>query len=199
MVYNFSDFFQFLDRIGVLYVLVPFFLIFTIVFAILQKTNILGEHKKNLNVILSLILALAVVIPHVTGAYPPGGDVVNIINGALPGVSLVLVLIICTLLLLGIFGIDLKWMPFPGGILSLVAALVVIAIFGYSAGWWWGGGLPSTLSWLDDPDVQALVLIILVFAIVIGYITREPGDKEAAKTQKNFMESFGRMFGGGEK
>jgi len=71
-------------------------LVFTIVFATLQKTKILGEDenkkpRKNFNAVIALVMGLAVVIPHVIGSYPPDGDVVNIINNALPNVSVVLV------------------------------------------------------------------------------------------------------------
>jgi hypothetical protein len=31
--------------------------------------------------------------------------------------------------------------------------------------------------WLNDPDVQALVVIILVFGIIIWFVTAEPGKK----------------------
>jgi hypothetical protein len=79
-----------LEQLGLLDVLLPFLLIFTITFAVLQKSRILGEDSKRFNTIVSLVLALAVVIPHVTN---PGGpaDVVVIINAALPNVSLLMI------------------------------------------------------------------------------------------------------------
>ena len=42
-----------LDNVGVADILVPFFLVFTIVFAVLQKTRIFGHEmdKKNINVV----------------------------------------------------------------------------------------------------------------------------------------------------
>ena len=40
-----------LEQIGLTDVLLPFFLIFTLVFAILQKTELLGHDKKNFNVV----------------------------------------------------------------------------------------------------------------------------------------------------
>ena len=44
-------FIQTLESWGLTDVLLPFLLVFTIIFAILQKSNILGEGKKNFNVI----------------------------------------------------------------------------------------------------------------------------------------------------
>ena len=73
---TFPDMVRVLERLGVLDVLVPFLLIFTIIYAILLKTKILGE-KKEFNIIIALVFAMAVIIPHVMNWYPPGGDVVT--------------------------------------------------------------------------------------------------------------------------
>jgi hypothetical protein len=99
-----------LQEIGIVDIILPFILIFTIVFAILQKTKILGvddagKVRKNYNIIVALVMGLGVVIPHVTGSYPsPESDIVNIINQALPNVSVVLVAVIMMMLLIGVFG-----------------------------------------------------------------------------------------------
>jgi len=75
-------------------------LIFTLVFAVLEKSKILGEEKRNLNSAIALIMALIVVIPHLTGNLPAGYDPVLVINSALPSVSLVVVAIV--LIIIGI-------------------------------------------------------------------------------------------------
>jgi amino acid transporter len=81
-----------LENLGVVDVILPFILVFVIVFAVLQKTKILGENKegkpmKNFNSVIALVMGLAVVIPHVMGSYPdPNMDIVNIINIALPNI-----------------------------------------------------------------------------------------------------------------
>ena len=77
MVYDFSELVYFIEDFRVMDVLLPFLLIFTIVFAILQKTKIMGKERKNYNVVIALVVALSVVIPHVTGSYPAGIDVVE--------------------------------------------------------------------------------------------------------------------------
>ncbi len=70
--FEFNQFFMTLDRIGFVDILLPFLLIFTIIFAVLEKTKILGEGKKNMNVGIALIFALITVIPHATGNFPAG-------------------------------------------------------------------------------------------------------------------------------
>ena len=75
-----------LESYGFRDVLLPFFLIFTILYATLSYSRMFGE-KKPVNVMISLIVGLLVVIPHVTNTYPPGMDVVDIINQAIPQVN----------------------------------------------------------------------------------------------------------------
>jgi hypothetical protein len=187
MYMNFTDFINQLVNMGVADVLLPFMLIFTVVFAVFQKASILGKDKKNMNVVIALVLALAVIIPHVTGSYPAGSDVVNIINQALPNVSLVVVAILMVLLLAGVFG----W-EFAGGSLSGFVAIfcvgIVIYIFGAAAGWWSRGAL----SWLNiDASTQALLIVIAVFGIIIWFVT-STGEKKSQGA--NIMHQFGELF-----
>jgi len=103
MANAFEDFFVSLDRVGFVDVFLPFLLIFTVIFAILEKTKILGEGKKNMNSGIAIIFALLVVVPHVTGNFPAGYDPVQIINAALPTISLLVVAIISLMILIGVF------------------------------------------------------------------------------------------------
>lgn len=191
---DFTELMRTLEYWGLTDALLPFLLIFTIIFAVLQKTHILGEGRKNFNVVVALVIALSVVIPHVTNSYPADADVVEIMNNALPNVSIVLVAIIMVLILIGLLGGEARWM---GGSLSgwiaIISFLIVIFIFGRSAGWF--ETLPRWLWWLDDPNTQALVIIILIFGIIIWFITKE--DK-AEKTGflKRAMEDLGDFFKG---
>ena len=88
---NFTELFQIMESWGMLDVLLPFLLIFTVVFAVLQKAKIFGEDSKRFNVIIALVLGMVVVIPHIMGNYPEGQDAVLIINKLLPNVALVLI------------------------------------------------------------------------------------------------------------
>ncbi len=156
-----------LESWGLTDAILPFILIFTVIFAILQKAKIFGAESKKYNVVFSLVVALLVVIPHITGRYPPGADVVEIMNSAIPSISVLIIAVIMFLVLAGIF-----FEPTGGGWVSglvlLMSIVAVIWIFGKAAGWWFG--MPF---WLNDPDVQALVVIILVFGIIIWFVTSE--------------------------
>ena len=159
-----------LELWGLSDVVLPFILIFTIVFAIMQKVKPLGEESgrnKPFNVVIALVLAFSVVIPHVLGYYPPGGDIVNIINSALPQVSIVLVAILMVLLIVGLFGGKPTWGSALSGWLAFFAFILVVFIFGRAAGWF--VYLPNWLYWLDNPDTQAMLIVIAVFAIIIYF------------------------------
>jgi hypothetical protein len=182
-----------LENLGITDVLLPFLLIFTLVFAVLQKSKILGMDKdghphKKFNVTISLIMALGVVIPHITNSYPYNADVVDIINRALPNVSLVVVAIVMFMLLVGIWGKELNvagsalsvWVT----ILSIIAILVIFAV---AAGWM--GDMPYWLRFLEDPETQALVIIIIVFGLIIKFITGEERTEEDRRRRKEALRN----------
>ncbi len=176
MALDFQQAFLTLDNMGVTEILLPFLLVFTLVFAVFQKMKILGDPEKTgkkFNVIIALAVAFAVVMPHLTGRGP---DVIPIINNSLPSVGAVAVAIIMALFMLGMFGLDLAKGGFTG-VLGALAILTVAYIFAVSAGWF---EQSSALSFLFDSDTQALIVIILVFAIIIGVVTsdaKKPGEK----------------------
>jgi len=170
--------------------LVPFLLVFTIVYAVLQKTKILGDGRKNYNVIIALVMGLAVVVPHFTGMYT-SFDPVYVINSSLPQVSIILVAIVMVLLIIGVFGneFDIAGTSLAGWV-ALVAIIIVALIFGSSVGWF---SLPMWLGFLAiNPDLQALIVMILIFAVIIWFITKEPKDKAKKSALGSVFEDFGK-------
>ena len=193
--FQFQGLFRSLERVGLVDVLLPFLLIFTIIFAVLEKTKILGEEKRNMNVAISIIFALIVVVPHVTGNFPAGYDPVAILNSALPSVSLVVVAVIALMILLGVFAHDrlMLGVTAPGWI-GLFSVVAVVYIFGSSAGWWG----PNFIDWLDTSfgsDVVAVVIMILIFGIIIAFVTGG-GEREKVGALNRVGIDLGKLFGG---
>jgi hypothetical protein len=185
-LYEWEYLMQFIDGFAIL----PFLLIFTIIFAVLQKIKILGEGKKKFNVIIALVIALSVIIPHLTGSYPYGYDVVDLINIIIPQISLVAVTFVMLLLLTGIFAP--RWVSKSiAGILAMISFVAVLVIFGGALEWWESGWLYGYFG----EETISLVLIILVFGIIIWFITREPTDPASAITRK--AKELFEWFGGG--
>ncbi len=181
-----------LENYGLLDAAIPFILIFAVVFTVSKRVKILGENK-SVHMLLALCLALLVIIPHITGKYPPGQDVVSIINNALPNVSLVIVIIVAGLILAGLFLGD-NQSALKGGIFPLLAVGIIVYIFGMSAGWW---NSFTGLNFLSNPDVQAVTIIVLVFALVIFMITSDNPMDSATRGATGFMNFFRGLGGGG--
>lgn len=154
---------------GVMDFFLPFILVFTIVYATLAKIKILGEGRKQFNVIVALVLALLFVVPHILGTYPLGYDPVAVMNAALPSISLVSVAAIMVLLLMGIFGTKFAAAAIP--LVALVALGFVVYIFGAALNLWTGPY--DVFSWWT-PELSELLIVILVFGLVIWLIVKEP-------------------------
>src|SRR3989344_5978325 len=93
---------NFCKEFGLFDVVLPFLLVFAIIFAILEKTRILGTEKidkedvprRNLNTIVAFVIGMLVIATN---------KIVTAINQALPNVVLLAVFIICFLMLIGSF------------------------------------------------------------------------------------------------
>jgi hypothetical protein len=156
--------------------ILPFLLVFTLVFSVLEKTKILGEGKKQFNVVVSLVLATAFVVPSITGQYAYQNDPVRILNDALPGVSLVAVAILMVLLTVGVFGktIDVSKNN-VGGVFLFISIAAVATIFGIAAGWF--RDVPYWLSFLTNTYNQTLIVSLLVMGGLIYFIVRDPNQQ----------------------
>ena len=192
--FQLEEFVRILDSWGLTDVMLPFLLIFVVIFAILQKSNILGEGKRKYNLVFSLVVGMLVVVPHVTGRYPAGKDIVEIMNNSLPQVALISVAIIMVLILIGLFGGEAKWMgSYLSGWIAIVAFIIVLVIFGGSAGWW------GNWSWFNNffgQQTIAIIVMILVFAIIVWWITGVDGDgdSEAGYSLKKIGDAVGDLF-----
>ena len=193
--YNLQDFFRAAERWGLTDVILPFLLIFIIYFAILEKSKVLGNDKKNLNIGVSLVIGLTVIIPHIMGYYPPGSDVVDIMNKALPSVSIVVVAIIMLLVLLGIFGGDANMMGIKmGNWVAVIALVIIIWIFGGAAGWW--GQRAGMWNRFFGSDIVAIIIILLVFGLIIAFVTGEGDDDKQKGYMSRLSDDLKGIFGG---
>ena len=143
----------------------------------------------------ALVAGLIPVFNHVL--YPNSNtDIVPMINNAFPQISLILVAIVGLLLILGLFGMQVKGAPgWFANVIIFGAIIAVVVIFGSSAGlgWW---NLPYwARSWLNAETIS-IIVAILIFAIVVGYITGDDKDKkERDLRSREFRENPGKSFG----
>ncbi len=171
---------QILEGFGLTDVLLPFLLIFTISFVVLLRSGILAskpgaeqgdESGRKPSLIVALVMALGTVIPHVMGWYPSDYNVVMIINMSLPSVALWMVAIVMGLLLIGTVthGSFDPFAAIKGSWAVGIAAVVVGYIFMSSAGFF------NVPNFLNDPDLQAVILILAVFGGVVALIGWDGG------------------------
>lgn len=92
--------FTFLERLGLVDVLLPFVLIFVIAYGIFDRTQVLGKNNKNANVIVAMVLGFLVV-----GVI----NYVNILNDIVRIFGLLAIMAVCFALIYGLFGKDLQF------------------------------------------------------------------------------------------
>lgn len=178
---------EFLESFGFFDVVLPFLFVFVLLFAILEKTKILGVEgekklpKKNLNAMVSFAIALFVVA---------ATNIVDIIRQSLPMVVLVLVIIISFLLLAGSFmgSKEFSFEQSPGwkGFLTAVMFLAVIMIFmsliKTDAGVSW---LMVFFTYIKDNLWKGPVISSIIFlAVIVGVIYFVVGGKGKPKKEE---------------
>ena len=178
---GFRNVIDFLVSVGVYDVILPFLLVFTIIFAILEKTKILGVDKdkdgreytkKNLNAVFAFVSAFLVVA---------SVRLVGAINEIIANVVLLVLLGICFLMLVGVFYGDKeftlenhkKWLAF----FIIIMFTSIVAIFLNALGW-----LQFIFALFTNFDIE-IVGSILFFLIIIGFIlliTWDTGPKKSS-------------------
>ena len=181
---------QFLDRLGVYEILLPFLLIFTLVYAILEKTKVFGTEtineveypKKNLNSMFAFVTSFFVVA---------SSRLVATINEAIANMVILLLLGICFLLLAGVFHTGKEEYELAKGyrnIFMIIMFVGILAIFLHAiktktgTPWLyfaWG----FLLNNYDAPAFGALILTaMLVFMMM--WITRSPKEEESKEKEE---------------
>jgi len=184
---------EFLRDFGLFEVVLPFLLVFTITFAVLEKTKILGTVKvhgtedtipnKNLNSMVSFVIALLVVAT---------ANIVRAINESLPNIILLLVASISFLILIGVFVKDEldftkehptwnKWfivLMFIGVILIFLNAIYMgiageeVSVLEYAIGW-------TINNWSGTIFGAIIILIVVIVAIIL--VTSTPKSHKGKK------------------
>src|SRR3989344_2696117 len=166
---------DFLGKLGVYDVILPFLLVFTIVFAILEKTKILGTEKigdkevtkKNLNSMVALSIAFLVIA---------STRLVAVVNEVMANVVLLLILAICFLMLVGVFfgSKEFTLEKYPGWIrfFMIMMFLGIVLIFLNALDW-----LKYLLELISNWNAEWAVTIIFMIIILgfMWYIVKDQG------------------------
>lgn len=135
--------------------LLPFLLVFVVVFAILQKSKILGDGKAQIDAMVALVIGLLLI-----GVSGPRDVIVGIMPWMAVGVAVILVFLILYGFVAGDLSSAPDWMKITFGVL---AGLFTLAVVLYVSGL--GNIILGWLSWSESSDVWMNVLMI---ALVLG-------------------------------
>jgi len=172
------------ESLGVMDFLLPFIIVFTIMYAVLLTMPLFKDNKK-FSIVLAMAFGLLFVVPHITGDYPLGVDPVEIMNNSLPQIALVAIASVMMLILLGVFGSDLSENAAP--FVLLIAVGFTVFIFGSALGLW--NGPYNYLSWWDS-NLTELLIIIVFFGGIVWFITGDDEKKNNGPGAYDFLKGL---------
>lgn len=152
-------------------VILPFVLVFTLIYAILEKSKILGEDKHQINSIISLVLGLILIgVPSAMG----------VITDIVPIIAVLAVIILVFMLILGFVGLTGKEGTPNKGLkitIGIISGLVLIVAVVWSTGW-----LEKIMSAAKEPQAspiwQAAIFIIIIIAVMSVALTGKSKEGE---------------------
>lgn len=137
--------------------ILPFLLVFVLIFAILQKTKILGEGKAQIDALVSLAIGLVLI-----GVPSARGMVVGIMPWLAVGAAVILVFMILYGFVAGDLSTGPTWMKIVFGIL---AGVFIIGVIVYVGGLW-----PIISGWLSGSSGSEIWMNIILIVIIGGAI-----------------------------
>jgi hypothetical protein len=179
---------EFFDKIGVYDVILPFLLVFTIVFAILEKTKVFGTEKvgeqdlskKNLNSMAAFVIAFIVIA---------SSKIVAVITKISSHVVVLLLLSVFFLLLVGSFFkegeatfLEGKWKYLFMLIMFIGIVLIFLnAIENDSGESWLSWGWDQVTNNWSSNAVASIILLVVIIAFMV-YVVRGP--ESSSKKEK---------------
>lgn len=176
---QFQQAFRLMQQWGLIDVILPFALIFSILYSILINLGPDTWVKDNKKVagIIAGSMTLLMIMPHVVSPSP--NDMVSVINRSLPEIGLILVASVLVMIMTGVVGqVDQSWikwsLPYLG--IFLIGVIFYRALFPYQS--------PAFLNFISDPSLQALLIVLLVFGLVVYLVVGSSDDTEEEKKKK---------------
>lgn len=186
MANAFRNVIEFFGEIGLYDVVLPFLLVFTIVFAIFEKTRILGTEeidgkpypRKNLNAMSAFVIAFFVIA---------SSELVEIIAEVSSNVVVLLMASVLFLLLVGSFFKEEKegfWLKQKGWqvFFMIIMFIGIVLIFLNALGWlddFWG-----FLSQGSGGNAVGSIILIIIIVLFMIYIVKEPEGGKSSSGKK---------------
>ena len=179
--YSLYDTLQLWQDIGIYDLVLPFLLVFTLVFAVLQKIHLFGKEAKKMNVVIAFVLALL---------FLQNPYLLFLTQRFLPNISFFLIIFLMFLLLIGIFfGGAYKGLSGSATALAFLVSIVAVLIAlstdflgGYGFLDWW---------YSIDPGTRSLAWFGLIILLVIFFVTQDSKKPGIWKGIQDVAEGFG--------
>ena len=177
------DFYQLLssfDQLGGFDVLLPFILVFTLVFAVLQKIDLFGSGKKNINAVVALVLSIF----FLNNTY-----LILILQTFLPKVSIFLIIFLMFLLLAGIFAGPKQLSKTSMGVAAIVALIAILfALFSDIFSPMSTSGNPLA-AWID-PGNMPMVWLLVITVLFFMFILKDNSNRRGTSKVKDFLDGI---------
>ncbi|MCX6707159.1 MAG: hypothetical protein NT001_03385 [Candidatus Woesearchaeota archaeon] len=178
-----------MDKIGIYDVVLPFLLVFAVVFAILEKTKVFGVDKiegveytkKNINAIIAFVIGFLVIA---------STQLVKAINESMANIVLLLLVSISFLILIGSFYhyedkvmLEGAWKKMFMVLFFIITVMIFLHSIKTENGDSW---LYVFWAFLRDnwaADYTASVIFLVVVIVIILFITQERKPKKAEKKE----------------
>jgi|TARA_B100001971_G_scaffold186586_1_gene186642 hypothetical protein len=136
----------------------PFVLVFTLIFAILQKTQLLGEDKRQVDALIGLVVGMMLI------AFPGPRSIIVLL---MPFLAVAAVILLVFMMLYGFISgksdgdvLGKNWKKVLIGVLTVALVVFLLTVTGYWDNVWYYFGGDSSFYWVNG----------LFLAIVVGAI-----------------------------
>lgn len=184
----FEEAFAHMEEAGTFELLLPFGLVFILVYAILEKMKLFGEKSTVWNMLIAAIVGLLLVRQ---------GDLVELINTYIPNVSIVVVTFFGLLLILGLFGFGST--SLRGGVMLIFVVLSLIGGIWAFVSATEQGEFELHIPFFDETieiqesDAGMMIIIgvfFLIIAVAVGYKPKQSGFQGFIQGIQKMGDSF---------
>jgi len=182
--FSFNTVMQQWQSIGLFEIILPIILIFTVVYAILQRTKILGGNK-SIDTILALVIGFFAIINGEVSRF-----MIPLFSNAALGISIILVFLI-------IMGLILPKTPYDWPGITLIGGAVIFFWVLSRAADYYGGLIIFSSQWWGNNTwwLVPLILFGLLMAFVVSSETDEEKKERARMKNAANLMSFGQLYG----
>jgi hypothetical protein len=155
---------EMLRSMGFFDILLPFLLVFAIVYGVLERTKLFGEKRHDINAVIALVVGLMVAVTTF---------VVNVLTGFLPLVGLLAVIIVMFLMLVSMFFGETseiwanKWFRWIALIVVVVIfAIILIDLLGFTD-FFMQASTAAGVAGINIAEWIALIVIVAIIVLIV--------------------------------